>query len=429
MKYHQIDKILFEKNRSRFRKHLKPNSIAIFHSNDIYPTNADGSLPFRQNNDVLHLSGVDQEESVLVVFPDSFNADHKEILFLKETSDLIAIWEGAKLDKKQATATSGIRTVYWLSQIEKILFPLIIEAENIYLNSNEHLRASIKLETRTDRFTKECKERFPLHNYERASKIMHVIRAEKHPIEVDLIRQACDITRKGMDRVLDFVKPGVWEYEIEAEIIHEFVRNRSRGFAYEPIIGSGLNACVLHYIDNNAQCNDGDVILMDFGAEYANYASDLTRCVPVNGKFTSRQRDVYNAVLRVHNECAKMLKPGVLVTEYQVEVGKIMENELLGLNLLDKTDIKNEDPNWPAYKKYFMHGTSHYMGLDVHDVGTWVKPIPENSVFTIEPGIYIQEEKLGIRLENDYLITNDGAVNLMDDIPIEVEEIENKMNR
>ncbi len=429
MKYHQIDKILFEKNRSRFRKHLKPNSIAIFHSNDIYPTNADGSLPFRQNNDVLHLSGVDQEESVLVVFPDSFNADHKEILFLKETSDLIAIWEGAKLDKKQATATSGIRTVYWLSQIEKILFPLIIEAENIYLNSNEHLRASIKLETRTDRFTKECKERFPLHNYERASKIMHVIRAEKHPIEVDLIRQACDITRKGMDRVLDFVKPGVWEYEIEAEIIHEFVRNRSRGFAYEPIIGSGLNACVLHYIDNNAQCNDGDVILMDFGAEYANYASDLTRCVPVNGKFTSRQRDVYNAVLRVHYECAKMLKPGVLVTEYQVEVGKIMENELLGLNLLDKTDIKNEDPNWPAYKKYFMHGTSHYMGLDVHDVGTWVKPIPENSVFTIEPGIYIQEEKLGIRLENDYLITNDGAVNLMDDIPIEVEEIENKMNR
>jgi len=429
MKYHQIDKTLFEENRSRFRKQLKSNSIAIFHSNDIYPTNADGSLPFRQNNDVLHLSGVDQEESVLVVFPDSFNADHKEILFLKETSDLIAIWEGAKLDKKQATATSGIRTVYWLSQMEKVLFPLIIEAENIYLNSNEHLRASIKLETRTDRFTKECKERFPLHNYERASKIMHVIRAEKHPIEVDLIRQACDITRKGMDRVLDFVKPGVWEYEIEAEIIHEFVRNRSRGFAYEPIIGSGLNACVLHYIDNNAQCNDGDVILMDFGAEYANYASDLTRCVPVNGKFTSRQRDVYNAVLRVHNECAKMLKPGVLVTEYQVEVGKIMENELLGLNLLDKTDIKNEDPNWPAYKKYFMHGTSHYMGLDVHDVGTWVKPIPENSVFTIEPGIYIQEEKLGIRLENDYLITNDGAVNLMDNIPIEVEEIENKMNR
>jgi Xaa-Pro aminopeptidase len=386
-------------------------------------------LPFRQNNDVLHLSGVDQEESVLVVFPDSFNADHKEILFLKETSDLIAIWEGAKLNKEQATATSGIRTVYWLSQMEKVLFPLIIEAENIYLNSNEHLRASIKLETRTDRFTKECKERFPLHNYERASKIMHIIRAEKHPIEVDLIRQACDITRKGLDRVLDFVKPGVWEYEIEAEIIHEFVRNRSRGFAYEPIIGSGLNACVLHYIDNNAQCNDGDVILMDFGAEYANYASDLTRCVPVNGKFTSRQREVYNAVLRVHNECAQMLKPGVLVTEYQVEVGKIMENELLGLNLLDSTDIKNENPNWPAYKKYFMHGTSHYMGLDVHDVGTWVKPIPANSVFTIEPGIYIQEEKLGIRLENDYLITNDGAVNLMDNIPIEAEEIENKMNR
>lgn len=429
MKYHPIDARLFVDNRKRFISQMKPKSIAIFHSNDIYPTNADGAMPFRQNNDVLHLSGIDQEESILVVFPDSFNEQHRELLFLKETSELIAIWEGAKLTKEQATETSGIKTVYWLDQLEKILFPLIIEADNIYLNSNEHLRASIRLETKTDRFTKMCKEQFPLHNYERATKIMHQIRAEKHPIEVELVKNACEITSKGFQRVLDFVQPGVWEYEIEAEIIHEFVRNRSRGFAYEPIIGSGRNACVLHYIDNNAQCKEGEVILMDFGAEYANYASDLTRCVPVSGKFTQRQKDVYNAVLNVHNECTKMLRPGVLLTEYQVEVGKLMESELLGLGLIDKTDIKNQDPNWPAYKKYFMHGTSHYMGLDVHDVGTWVAPVPDKSIFTIEPGIYILEENLGIRLENDYLVTNEGATNLMAQIPIEAEEIEDKMNQ
>ena len=428
MKYHPISRDLFIRNRQRFIKQLKPNSIAIFNSNDIYPTNADGTMPFRQNNDIFYLSGVDQEESVLVIYPDSFNGKHKEILFLKETSELIAIWEGEKLTKEKATELSGIETIYWLEDLDKILTPLIYEAENIYLNTNEHARAQVVVETRDERFLRDCQRRFPLHNYQRATKIMHDLRAEKQPEEVELISHACEITRKGLNRVLDFVKDGVWEFEIEAEIIHEFTRNRSRGFAYTPIIATGANACVLHYIDNNSQCKDGEVILMDFGAEYANYASDLTRCVPVSGRFTKRQKDIYNAVLRVHNACLEILNPGVLLTEYHKEVGELMTKELLDLKMIDKTDVKNQNPDWPAYKKYFMHGTSHYMGLDVHDVGSWTKPVQENTVFTIEPGIYIREEGLGIRLENDYLISSKGNKNLMENIPIEVEEVEDAMN-
>lgn len=428
MKYHPISRDLFIRNRQRFIKQLKPNSIAIFNSNDIYPTNADGTMPFRQNNDIFYLSGVDQEESVLVIYPDSFNGKHKEILFLKETSELIAIWEGEKLTKEKATELSGIETIYWLEDLDKILTPLIYEAENIYLNTNEHARAQVVVETRDERFLRDCQRRFPLHNYQRATKIMHDLRAEKQPEEVELISHACEITRKGLNRVLDFVKDGVWEFEIEAEIIHEFTRNRSRGFAYTPIIATGANACVLHYIDNNSQCKDGEVILMDFGAEYANYASDLTRCVPVSGRFTKRQKDIYNAVLRVHNACVEILNPGVLLTQYHKEVGELMTKELLDLKMIDKTDVKNQNPDWPAYKKYFMHGTSHYMGLDVHDVGSWTKPVQENTVFTIEPGIYVREEGLGIRLENDYLISSKGNKNLMENIPIEVEEIEDAMN-
>lgn len=428
MKYHPISRDLFIRNRQRFIKQLKPNSIAIFNSNDIYPTNADGTMPFRQNNDIFYLSGVDQEESVLVIYPDSFNGKHKKILFLKETSELIAIWEGEKLTKEKATELSGIETIYWLEDLDKILTPLIYEAENIYLNTNEHARAQVVVETRDERFLRDCQRRFPLHNYQRATKIMHDLRAEKQPEEVELISHACEITRKGLNRVLDFVKDGVWEFEIEAEIIHEFTRNRSRGFAYTPIIATGANACVLHYIDNNSQCKDGEVILMDFGAEYANYASDLTRCVPVSGRFTKRQKDIYNAVLRVHNACVEILNPGVLLTQYHKEVGELMTKELLDLKMIDKTDVKNQNPDWPAYKKYFMHGTSHYMGLDVHDVGSWTKPVQENTVFTIEPGIYVREEGLGIRLENDYLISSKGNKNLMENIPIEVEEIEDAMN-
>lgn len=428
MKYHPISRDLFIRNRQRFTKQLKPNSIAIFNSNDIYPTNADGTMPFRQSNDIFYLSGVDQEESILVIYPDSFNGKHKEILFLKETSELIAIWEGEKLTKEKATELSGIETIYWLDELDKILTPLIYESDNIYLNTNEHARAQVIVETRDERFLRDCQKKFPLHNYERVSRIMHNLRAEKQPEEIELISNACEITRKGLNRVLDFVKEGIWEFEIEAEIIHEFTRNRSRGFAYTPIIATGANACVLHYIDNNSQCKNGEVILMDFGAEYANYASDLTRCIPVNGIFTKRQKDIYNAVLRVHKACVEILNPGVLLTEYHREVGELMTKELLDLKMIDKTDVKNQNPDWPAYKKYFMHGTSHYMGLDVHDVGTWTKPIQDNTVFTIEPGIYIREEGLGIRLENDYLISSQGNKNLMENIPIEVEEIEEAMN-
>ena len=424
MKYEKIDSQLFLRNRVRFCKELKAKSLAIFNSNDIMPTNADGTMEFRQNNDIFHLSGVDQEESILLIFPDSFHAKHKEILFLKETNEHIAVWEGAKLGKEQALETSGIKTVYWLDQFETILKTLMSEAEHVYLNSNEHLRATIEVETRDVRFGKWIRETYPIHEYERSAPIMHKIRAIKDEVEIELIQKACDLTESAFRKILKTIKPGVMEYEIEADIIHEFVRNRSRGFAYTPIIASGESACVLHYIDNNQACKDGDVILMDFGAEYANYASDMTRCIPVNGKFTARQKEVYNAVLRVMKAATKMLVPGNYLHEYHIEVGKLMEKELLGLGLISQEDIDNQKAEWPAYKKYFMHGTSHYLGLDVHDVGSWTTPIEAGMVFTCEPGIYIPEENLGIRLENDVLVTENGPKDLMANIPLEADEIE-----
>ena len=424
MKYEKIDSQLFVRNRQRFSAELKAKSIAIFNSNDIMPTNADGTMDFRQNNDIFHLSGVDQEESILIVFPDSFHAKHKEILFLKETNEHIAVWEGAKLNKKQAFETSGIKTVYWLDQFESVLKTLMSECECVYLNSNEHLRANIEVETRDARFGKWIRKTYPIHQYERAAPIMHKIRAIKDPVEIELIQKACNLTEAAFRRILKTIKPGVMEYEIEADVIHEFIRNRSRGFAYTPIIASGESACILHYIDNNQPCKDGDVILMDFGAEYANYASDMTRCVPVNGKFTPRQKEVYNAVLRVMKAATKMLIPGNYLHEYHVEVGLLMEKELLGLGLISQEDISNQKPEWPAYKKYFMHGTSHYLGLDVHDVGSWTTPIEAGMVFTCEPGIYIPEENLGIRLENDVLVTENGPNDLMKNIPLEADEIE-----
>lgn len=428
MKYDRINRQLYIDNRKQFIAKMKPNSVAVFNSNDIMPTNGDGAMPFRQNNDILHLSGVDQEESILVMFPDGSNEGHKEILFLKETNEKIAIWEGEKLTKEQATEVSGIETIYWKDQFEVIFKQVMSESDRVYLNSNEHLRANIIVETRDARFNKWVKEIYPLQQIERSAPIMHKIRSLKSDIEIDLMQRACDITESSFRRLLSFVKPGVMEYEIEAELIHEFVKSRSRGFAYEPIIASGYNACVLHYIQNNQECKDGDVILLDIGAEYANYASDMTRCVPVNGKFTQRQKDVYNAVLRVHRSAADLLRPGVLMHEYHQEVGDLMENELLQLNLIDQTDIKNQDPNWPAYKKYFMHGTSHFIGLDTHDVGLWHEPIQKSMAFTVEPGIYIREESLGIRIENDFIITDDAPFDLMRNIPIEADEIEDLMN-
>ena len=428
MKYQPISKKLFEHNRALFSTHLNTQSLAVFCSNDKMPTNADGTMPFKQNSDLFWMSGVDQEESKLVIFPGCLNPKHREILFLKETSDLISIWEGEKLSKEKAYIVSGISTVYWNSQFEDVFNELMKEAESIYLNSNDHTRSTSKVQTQTDRFNDWCKRNFSTKQYIKSAPIMHDLRSVKHPVEIELLQHACNITEKGFRRVLRFVKAGVMEYEIEAEYMHEFLINRSKGFAYEPIIASGRNACVLHYIDNNKVCLDGDVILMDVGAEYANYSSDMTRCVPVNGRFTRRQKDVYNAVLNVMKQARSMLKPGVLLSDYHKEVGLIMQSELIGLGLINQHDIDKQDPKNPAYRKYFMHGTSHFLGLDVHDVGHFDKPIKEGMVFTCEPGIYILEENLGIRLENDLVITNDKPFDLMTNIPLEPEEIEDLMN-
>ena len=408
---------------------MNEKTLAVFNSNDIFATGADSTLPFVQHRDIFHLSGVDQEESILVLFPDCHEPKHREILFLKETNEHIAVWEGEKLTKNKALEVAGIKTVYWLDQFDTIFNQLLAEAQAIYLNTNEHLRANTEAETREDRFIKNFKTKYPLVTIERSAPIMHQIRAIKHPVEIDLMQQACDITNKGLRRILNTIKPGIMEFEIEAELMHEFLSNRSKGFAYTPIIASGMSACVLHYIENNKKCNSGEVILLDFGAEYANYASDLTRCIPVNGKFTKRQKEVYNAVLHVKKEATKLLQPGTSLKNYHIQVGSLMEEQLVKLKLISTNDIKTQDPSWPAYKKYFMHGTSHYIGLDTHDVGSWINPIEENMVFTVEPGIYIPEENLGIRLEDDVVVQKTGEpFNLMRDIPIEADHIEELMN-
>ena len=429
MKYSPINASLFIKNRAAFVKQMEKGALAVFNSNDVFPISADSSMPFQQHRDIFYLSGVDQEESVLVLFPNASNPAHKEILFLKETSELIAIWEGEKLTKETALQVSGIKTVYWLQQFPVIFKQLMAECDAIYLNTNEHLRASTEVETREDRFIKKVRIDYPAHQTLKSAPILHKIRAIKSQVEIDLMQTACNITEAGFRRLLGFVKPGVWEYEIEAELVHEFIKRRSKGFAYTPIIASGKNACVLHYIENNQQCQDGEVILLDVAAEYANYSSDLTRCVPVSGRFTKRQKAVYNAVLHVKNEAEKLLVPGVIMADYHKNVGLLMEEQLVGLNLISIDDIKNQKPEWPAYKKYFMHGTSHFIGLDTHDVGLWHQPIQAGMVFTCEPGIYIPEENLGIRLEDDLVVQEKGEpFNLMKNIPLEAEAIEGLMN-
>ena len=429
MKYQQINKSLFETNRAKFKAKMKSNSLAVFNSNDIYPISADSTMPFEQHRDIFYLSGVDQEESILVLFPDCPKEKHREILFLKETNAHIAVWEGEKLTKEKAFETSGIKTVYWLQDMEKIMFEIMTQCDTIYINTNEHYRANVETETREDRFTKWLKNKYPAHTVAKSNPILQRLRSVKEPIEIELIQKACDITEKGFKRILEFVKPGVWEYEIEAEFMHEFLRNRSKKFAYTPIVASGNNANVLHYVENNQQCKSGDLILLDVGAEYANYSSDMTRTIPVSGRYSKRQKLVYNAVLKVKNEATKMLVPGTDWAQYHVEVGKLMTSELLSLGLLDKADVKNENPDWPAYKKYFMHGTSHHMGLDTHDYGILTEPMQANMVFTVEPGIYIPDEGFGVRLEDDVVIQTSGEpFNLMRNIPIEVDEIEAIMN-
>jgi Xaa-Pro aminopeptidase len=429
MKYHAIDRSLFEKNRKKFTSAMKPNSVAVFNSNDIYPVSADSTLPFAQHRDLFYLSGIDQEESILLLFPEAPYEHLKEILFLKETNEHIAVWEGEKLTKEKAHEVSGIKNVIWLPDFHRTLAQIMAYAEIMYINTNEHYRATIDTETREARFVKWWKEAYPAHQVAKSNPILQRIRSVKEKEEIALIQTACNITEKGFRRVLQFVQPNVMEYEIEAEFAHEFIRNRSKGFAYTPIIASGKNTNVLHYIENNKPCKEGDLILLDVAAEYANYSSDMTRTIPVSGKFTARQKVVYNAVLNVKKEATKMLVPGTLWKEYHVEVGKIMTSELLNLKLLDKAAVQNQTEEKPAYKKYFMHGTSHHLGLDTHDYGLLHEPIKAQMVFTVEPGIYIPEEGFGIRLEDNVVIQEKGTpFNLMKNIPIEIEEIETIMN-
>jgi Xaa-Pro aminopeptidase len=428
MKYHRLNKQLFIDNRERFKSMMEPNSLAIFHSNDIYPTSADGTMPFKQATDILWLSGVDQEDSVLVIFPDAKRNEDKELLFLTETNDLIAVWEGEKLTKKEAFEVSGIETVYWLSEFDTIMKSLMSQTENVYLLTQEHLRRNTPVQTREMRLNAELKNIYPNHNYKRSAPFLNKLRSVKTALEIEVMKIAAEITAAGFNRVLKFLKSDCWEHEIEAEFIHEFVKRRSRGFAYSPIIGSGSNACVLHYLENNKQCVSGDLVLIDVGAEYANYACDVTRCFPVNGKFTDRQREVYESVLRVEKASIELLKPGAVLSEYHKRVGDLMTKELINLNLLSQEEVDNQNPSWPAYKKYFMHGTSHYLGLDVHDYGLWDgSPMEAGMVFTCEPGIYIPEEGIGIRIEDDILITSNGYINLTKEIPKEVSEIEAAM--
>ena len=429
MRYQPLPANFYQQTRARFMAQMKAKSLAIFNSNDVYPISADSTLPFAQHRDIFYLCGVDQEETILLLFPDAVEAKYREILFVRETNPHIAVWEGAKLSKEEATRLTGINTVFWLSDFDRIFRELSSQCDTFYFNTNEHYRQNVVTQTREDRFIKQCKANYPAHGVAKSNPILQQLRAVKSTEEIAQIQTACHITEKGFRRVLDFVKPGVWEYEIEAELIHEFLRHRSKGFAYSPIIAAGNNANVLHYTENNQVCKAGDLILMDVAAEYGNYSSDLTRTIPVSGKFSDRQKAVYEAVLRVKKEATQLLVPGTLWKEYHVEVGKIMTSELLGLGLLDKTDVANQTPDLPAYKKYFMHGTSHHMGLDTHDYGLLHLPMEAQMVFTVEPGIYIPEEGFGIRLEDDVVIQAEGApFNLMKNIPIEVEEIESLMN-
>jgi len=427
-RYEPIGKDLFIKNRQKLTAKLKPNSAVLVFSNDIMPTNADGTMPFRQNSNLLYLSGIDQDSSILLLAPDFPDAKMREMLFVTETNPHIAVWEGHKYSKEEATAESGIHNVQWLEKFDLMLQTVLAETEHIYLYTNEHIRNATDVETRSDRMNKWVKATYPNYEYERLAPIIYDLRTQKEEREIEVMQRACKITEKGFRRVLEFVKPGVWEYEVEAEYQHEFVRNKSKGFAYTPIIAGGGNACVLHYVDNCDELKDGDLLLMDVGAEYANYMSDMTRTIPVNGRFTERQKAVYNAVLRVKNEATKLLGIGNQIPDYHKQVGELMTKELVDLGLLTMDEVKQQDADWPAYKKYFMHGTSHHIGLDVHDVASIYTTFKPGMVFTVEPGIYIPEEGIGVRLEDDIVIQEKGHLNLMGDIPIEVEEIEALMN-
>jgi Xaa-Pro aminopeptidase len=424
MRYPPIDPRLFVENRRKVAGLLKPGSIAVLNSSDVMPKSADGVHPFVQQTDLVYLSGIDQEESTLLLFPDAREEKYREILFLRETSEETALWEGRKFSQEEAAALSGVGTVLWNPEFEGVFQTLALQAETIYLNSNEHPRARSEVETRDMRFGKWCRDVYPLHRYERLAPILHRLRAVKSPPEIDLIRQAAAITGKAFRRLLGFIRPGVWEFEIEAEIWHEFLRNRSRGPAFQTIVASGADACVLHYVKNDKPIQAGELVLIDFGAEFAHYAGDITRTVPASGRFTPRQKEVYNAVLRVQKAAIDLLRPGATLDRYGEEVGRVAEHELIGLGLLDAQAVRDQPKEKPLYKKFFPHGTSHHLGLDVHDVGDRCRAFEPGMVFTCEPGFYIREEGIGVRIENDILITSDGPVDLTADVPREADEIE-----
>jgi Xaa-Pro aminopeptidase len=428
MRHKLIEPRLFVTNRQRLAALLPPNSLVVVNANDVPPTNADGTTTLPANSDLFYLSGVEQEQSILVLFPDADDEKHREILFLRETSEELAIWEGHKLTKEEARAQTGIREVLWLSEFPRLFHRLMCECDYVYLNTNEHKRAVVEVESRDARFIADVRRKYPLHDYRRLAPLLHTLRAVKADVELELIREACRITEAGFRRVLKFTQPGVTETDIEAEFAHEFIRNRAK-FAYLPIIASGPNACVLHYIENTATCRAGELLLLDVAASYANYNSDLTRTIPVSGKFTRRQKQVYQAVLWVLRQSTAGLQPGKTPKQWQKEAEQYIERELVDLGLLTMKQIRNQSKESPAFRKYFMHGVGHPIGLDVHDVGITTKPMQAGWVMTVEPGIYIREEGLAVRLENDVLLTDCGPVDLMADIPIEPEEIEALMAR
>ena len=424
------DQQLFIQNREKLITKLKGKSLTIFHSNDIMPTNEDGVMDYVQNSNTFYLTGIDQEDTVLLLAPDFPDESLREVLFIRETSEHIARWEGAKYTREEAGQISGIQNIKWFHQLDSVLHTMAAEVDTFYLDKNEHVRSATEVLTKNDRFITEMKSRFPLHEYLRVAPIIYDQRTVKSDPEIEMLQKAIDVTEKGFRRVMSFLKPDVLEYELEAEFIHEFIRLGSRGFAYQPIIAAGANSCVLHYIKNDQPCKDGDLVLFDVGAKYSNYNADMTRVLPVNGRFTERQRAVYQSVLDVLGKAKAMLVPGNTIKVYHEEVGNVMTEELIKLGLLDNDEVKKQDPKKPLYKKYFMHGTSHYLGVGVHDVGSYYQKLEPGMVLTVEPGIYIPEEGIGIRLEDDVVVQSKGnPLNLMKNIPIEIEEIEELMSK
>jgi Xaa-Pro aminopeptidase len=427
MKYLPLNPDIFIQNRERFVNRMQKNSIAIFVSNDEVPSNGDALYHFKQNSDVFWLSGVEQEDSMVILFPGNPDPKYREVLVLVRPNELKEKWDGKRLRINEAQAMSGIKTIVWLDSLDALLQPWIHLADNIYLDSNENDRKASLVRTRDYRFIDEMKSRYPLHNYLRAAKIMKELRAIKTAFEVEILQKAIDITDNTFRWLLKFIKPGVMEYEIEAEIYHSFLSQRATGPAYGSILASGDRARTLHYVSNDAECKDGELILMDFGAEYGGYCADLTRTIPINGKFSRRQKTVYNACLHLHNYAKSLLKPGISIIDYTDKVGEEATQQFLKIGLIRKSDVKNEDPENRAYRKYLYHGISHHLGIDVHDLGTRTEPIKVGMVFTVEPGIYIEEEKMGVRIENNLWITRNGHKDLMKNIPITVEEIESLM--